>query len=598
VEGWPYTLHRWRAAIRDDMERHLGEARLRGVLVALAIGDQDAVAPDDWDVFWRTGVGHLMSISGLHITMLAALAFAVVAALWARVPALALRCPSRKAALVAGMAAALAYTLMTGYAVPAQRTFIMLAVVALCVLADRHGSPTRVLALAALVVAIVDPWAVLSGGFWLSFGAVAAIFHALSGRTGQRGKLQAAGAEQLAVTVAMVPMLLALFQEMSLVSPLANALAIPVVSLVVVPLTLLGAFLQMPGVLSLAHALMEGLMVPLELLASLPWAVLESHAPAPWTVAAAAIGSAWLLAPRGMPMRSCGAIWLAPVVLVAPPQPPPGEAWIDVLDVGQGLAVVVRTTHHALVYDTGPLWSGESNAGERIVVPYLRGEGVRSLDGIVVSHADDDHSGGTTAVAMRRDPAWLMSSLPGDHPLQVIVVRSMRCVAGNTWQWDGVELAMLHPAAALYDEARKVKENDRSCVLRVASAAGTALWPADLEAKGEAELRRRAGEGLRASVLLVPHHGSRTSSTDAFLDAVAPSIAVASLGYRNRFHHPHPAVVARYEARGIPWRRTDREGALRIVLPADPGALARVDSIAPPVRYWSDRGRNCPQRGC
>jgi competence protein ComEC len=296
-------------------------------------------------------------------------------------------------------------------------------------------------------------------------------------------------------------------------------------------------------------------------------------------------------------MRSCGAIWLAPIFLVAPPQPAFGEAWIDVLDVGQGLAIVVRTMHHALVYDTGPLWSGESSSGQRIVVPYLRGEGVRSLDGIVVSHADDDHSGGTTAVAMRRDPAWLMSSLPEDHPLQLIVARSLRCVAGTGWRWDGVDFAMLHPAAAMYEDGRKVKENDRSCVLRIASAAGAVLLPADLEAKGEAELRRRAGAGLRSDVLLVPHHGSRTSSTDGFLDAVAPSIAVASLGHRNRFNHPHPSVLARYQARGIAWRRTDLEGALRIVLPAEVAAQARVESIAPPVRYWSDR-RICVQRGC
>jgi competence protein ComEC len=591
VEGWPYTLHRWRAAIRDDMERYLGDARLRGVLVALAIGDQDAVASEDWDVFWRTGVGHLMSISGLHITMLAALAFALTSFAWVRVPALALRLPARKAAVAAGVAAALAYTLMTGFAVPAQRTFAMLAVVAACVLADRHGSPSRVLALAVLAVLLLDPWAPLSGGFWLSFGAVAAIFHAMGGRTGRLGRVRAAGLEQFAVTLAMVPMLLALFQEMSLVSPLANALAIPLVSLVIVPLALAGAFLPWPLPLDVAHALMAGLMGPLEALAAWPGAMLESHAPAAWTVAAAACGCAWLLAPRGVPMRACGAIWIAPIFLVAPPGPPHGEAWLDVLDVGHGLAVVVRTRHYALVYDTGPSWSGDADSGERIVAPHLRGEGVRELDGVVVSHADDDHSGGAAAVAVRRDPAWLLSSLPADNWLHGLFGRSTRCAAGQRWTWDGVEFAVLHPAADVYDGARKVKENDRSCVLRVATAGAAALLPADLEARGEAEMRRRYGGALAADVQLVPHHGSRTSSTEAFLDAVRPSIAVVSLGYRNRFRHPHEAVVSRYVARGIEWRRTDREGALRIILPALPGGRASVVPLAPAVRYWSDRGR-------
>ncbi|HEY4999991.1 MAG TPA: ComEC/Rec2 family competence protein, partial [Usitatibacter sp.] len=243
VEGWPYTLHRWRGEIRDAMLAHLGQARLRGVLVALAIGDQDSIASDDWEVFWRTGVGHLMSISGLHITMFAGLAFAIAYFAWVRVPALALRIPARKAAVVVGVAAALAYSLMTGYQVPAQRTFAMLAVVAACVLLDRQGSPSRVLALAALAVVALDPWAVLSAGFWLSFGAVASIFYVMALRTGHPGKLRGAVLEQLAVTVGMLPMLIALFQEVSIVSPLANAFAIPLVSLVVVPLSIAGAFL-------------------------------------------------------------------------------------------------------------------------------------------------------------------------------------------------------------------------------------------------------------------------------------------------------------------------------------------------------------------
>jgi competence protein ComEC len=308
VDGWPYTLHRWRGEIREAMLAHLGDARLRGVLVALAIGDQDSIAADDWEVFWRTGVGHLMSISGLHITMLAGLAFALAFLVWVRIPALALRLPARKAAVVVGTLAALAYSLMTGYAVPAQRTFVMLAVVALCVLADRHGSPSRVLALAALAVITLDPWAVLSAGFWLSFGAVAAIFYVMALRTGEQGKLKAAVLEQLAVTVVMLPMLMALFQEVSLVSPLANAFAIPLVSLVVVPLTIAGAFLPLPMLLDAAHGLMVAIMFPLEWLAALPLAMLESHAPAAWTVVAAVVGCLWLLAPRGFPLRPCGAV--------------------------------------------------------------------------------------------------------------------------------------------------------------------------------------------------------------------------------------------------------------------------------------------------
>src|SRR5258706_6360732 len=298
VDGWPYTLHRWRGEVRDAMRSHLGDARLAGVLVALAIGDQDSIAADDWEVFWRTGVGHLMSISGLHITMLAGLAFALAYFAWVRVPALALRIPARKAAVAFGALAALAYSLMTGYQVPAQRTFVMLSVVAVCVLADRHGSPSRVLAWAALAVVALDPWAVLSAGFWLSFGAVASIFYVMALRTGHAGKLRGAVMEQVAVTLAMLPMLMALFQEVSLVSPIANAFAIPLVSLVVVPLTIAGAFLPLPWLLDGAHLLMMAVMAPLEWLAALPVAMLESHEPPAWAVAAAAARYALVLGPR------------------------------------------------------------------------------------------------------------------------------------------------------------------------------------------------------------------------------------------------------------------------------------------------------------
>jgi competence protein ComEC len=588
VRGWPYTLHRWRGEVRGAMLEHLKDARLRGVLVALAIGDQDAIAAEDWDVFWRTGVGHLMSISGVHITMLAALAAASAFAAWVRIPALALRWPARKAAVIVGLAAAVAYSLMTGYAVPAQRTCLMLATLAACLLVDRHGSPSRVLALAAFIVTAVDPWAVLSPGFWLSFGAVASIFHVMSLRTGARGRASALLGEQLAVTAGMLPILLVLFQEFSLVSPAANALAIPVVSLIVVPLSIAGAFLPLPGLLDLAHACMLALMSPLERLAGLPLATLESHAPAAWTVVAGAAGCAWLLAPRGVPLRSLGAAWVAPLFAVSPPGPAMGEAWLDVLDVGNGLAIVVRTATHALVFDTGPSWNGEADSGSRIVVPFLRGEGVRTLDGVVVSHGDDDHAGGAISLAGARAPPWLMSSLREEDPVHLAFPRSVRCESGQRWTWDGVEFSVLHPHAAMYQETARRKENDRGCVLKVAASGASALLAGDVEARAEREMLGRDAGSLRAHVLVVPHHGSKTSSTAPFVHAVAARVAILSVGYRNRFNHPNAAVVERYAGAGADIWRTDCEGAIRVELPASAAHAASVRAYAGRRRYWSD----------
>jgi len=594
VDGWPCLLHRWRGAVRERMLDRLAEAPRRGVLVALAIGDQDAIPESDWETFWRTGVGHLMSISGLHITMLAALGFAATAFAWVRVPGLALRLPARKAAAIAGLLVAAAYTLMTGYAVPAQRTLAMLATVAACVIAGRHASPSRTLAAAAIVVLVLDPWAVLAPGFWLSFGAVASIFYAMDLRTGRRGKLHAAFLEQLAVTLVMLPMLVALFQQVSLVSPVANAFAIPLVSLAVVPLTIAGAFLPLPWLLDVAHALLQLVMAALEWLAALPAAVLESHAPEPWTVACAVAGCLWLLAPRGFPMRSCALAWIAPLFLVVPPRPGPGEAWIDVLDVGNGLAVVVRTASHALAYDTGPRWNGDADSGSRIVVPFLRGEGIARLDALVISHADDDHSGGAASVALSRDPRWMLSPLAPDHPLHDLVAPSFPCEAGEAWRWDGVDFRVLHPAASIYSEIGKRKENDRGCVVRISNAGHSMLLAADVEARSESEMLARNAAGLAADVLLVPHHGSKTSSTERFIDAIAPRWAIFSVGYRNRFRHPSPIVVARYAARAIELHRTDEEGALRVVLPASAGIAPSITGQEEACRYWSVRS-TCPR---
>ena len=587
VPGWPQTLHRWRGDVRERMQEALRDAPLAGVLVALAIGDQDAIDAVSWDVFWRTGVGHLMSISGLHITMLAALAAGLAAWLWVRIPGLALVWPARKAACVVGFFTALAYTLLTGYAVPAQRTLLMLATMAACVLLDRHGSPSRVLSLAALVVLLVDPWAVASPGLWLSFGAVAAILYAVSGRVGHGSRWQAMVREQAVVSIAMLPMLAALFQEISIVSPLANAIAIPLVSLVVVPLTLAGAFLGVPFLLLGAHALMVALMAPLERMAAWPFAMGELPAPSTGALVLSLAGCAWLLAPRGVPLRSFGVLLLGPLVLLPGPRPVEGAAWIDVLDVGNGLAIVVRTRFHALVFDAGPAWSGDTDSGERIVVPFLRGEGLRPLDMLMVSHADDDHAGGAISVAAMRQPATLLTALPAADAIHGLVDRSLPCAAGQSWTWDGVRFDVLHPPFARTGDVRR-KENDWSCVLRVATAGGAALVTADAEARSEREMLARDRVALRADVLVVPHHGSRTSSTPAFIEAVAPRDAIFTVGYRNRFHHPNAQVLDRYVQRGIAVWRSDRDGAVRVTLPSQ-GARPSVERIVPAVRYWSDR---------
>jgi competence protein ComEC len=575
-----YMLERAREGVRARFRAALPDHPYAGVLVALAVGDQRAIEAADWQTFMRTGVGHLMSISGLHVTMVAGLGAWLVALGWRRSERLMLALPARKAAAVAGMLAAATYCLLAGFAVPAQRTLYMLAVVAVALLADRAQSSSRVLAAALALVVLVDPWAVVSPGFWLSFGAVALMFYVAAAPA--RHWLRAWGRAQWAITIGLAPLTLALFQQVSLVSPLANAIAIPVVSLVVTPLALVAAIPPFEGIARIAHAVLAALMALLDLLAQAPAAVWSQHAPIAWTLAPAALGVAWLLAPRGVPGRAAGLLLLLPLFAVRPAGPEPGVAWITFLDVGQGLATVVRTSGHALVYDAGPAYSVDADAGNRVVVPYLRAAGVTGLDALVVTHNDNDHAGGAAAVMRTLPTSLFLSSLAADHPAQALASYRVPCYAGQRWEWDGVAFEMLYPTPDSYDRDVR-RANWRSCVLRVTAHGRRVLLTGDIEARDE-EALLAAGADLGADALLVPHHGSRTSSTAPFLDAVRPGVAVFTVGYRNRFGHPRADVAARYAERGVRMLRTDRTGALTLTLDAQGMGVAAWRQTAP--RYW------------
>lgn len=576
-----YLIERLRFAVRARYAEMLPADRYpwAGILVALAVGDQRAIQGDLWTTFNRTGTTHLMSISGLHVTMVAALFGWLVNFGWRRVPALALRLPAQKAGLLAACLAAFVYALLAGFAVPAQRTLYMLLVAALALLSGRLIAPSRTLLLALLVVLLYDPWSVLAAGFWLSFGAVGALLYIGSARLGEgrgwRQQVRAWGVVQWAATLASLPVLLLVFQQFSLVSPLANALAIPLVSFVVTPLALLGALVPWWPIAALAHWVLDWLMSFLIWCAA--WPIWQAPAPPLWAAIAAGLGVAICLLPRGVPGRLLGVPLLIPALFWPVDKPGAGEAWITVLDVGQGLASVVRTREHTLIYDPGPLYSAESDAGQRVVVPYLRWLGINRVDMLMVTHRDSDHSGGTASVRAALAVGELRSSLPeiGGEP----------CLAGQRWAWDGVVFEVLHPSAEAYQ--RDSKTNHLSCVLRIEAGGRAALLTSDIEAPDEVVLLARDAGKLAADVLLVPHHGSKTSSTPAFLQAVGAQAAVIPVGYRNRFGHPKEAVLARYEALPMTLWRTDRDGAVEIGLGAESVTLTAWRRAY--RRYWYDK---------
>jgi len=582
--GWRNSaldrIEQAREAVRSRFFAHLGTTPAAGILAALAVGDQRAIAGEEWQLFSRTGVTHLMSISGLHVTLVSGLVAGLVSLLWRSVPALALRLPARKAAALAAIFAALGYTLLAGFGVPAQRTFYMVTVVAAALWAGRMASPARALALALGAVVLADPWAPLAPGFWLSFGAVALIFYIATGWTGRERLLKQYARIQWAITIGLAPAALLLFGQVSVAGPIANAAAIPLVSVVITPLALVAAVLPVPAVLDVSAWLVEWLLQFLEWCAGLPGALWQQHRPQPWSVALALAGVAWLLAPRGVPGRACGVALLAPAFWVAPQAPAQGEAAITTYDVGQGLAVMVRTASRTLLYDAGPAFGAESDSGGRVVVPSLRAAGLASVDLMILTHEDADHIGGALTVLESVEVASLASSLPAGHALNTLVAAPRRCSAGMQWEWDGVRFELLHPPPG----AEQLRRNNQSCVLRVASSGGAMLLTGDIEQSAESALIGSGGHFLKADVMLVPHHGSRSSSSAEFIAAVAPRWAVVPAGYRSRFGHPSAEVLGRYRAAGAAVLRTDLDGAVSVRLGRN-RIEVRGERLRDP-RYW------------
>ena len=575
-----HPVERWRQQVRDRIFERVGERQYAGLIAALVVGDQNAIERADWDVFRATGVAHLMSISGLHITMFAWLAALCLAWLWRRSPALCLWLPASNAALIGGVLLAFAYAFFSGWGVPSQRTVLMLFCVALLRLSGKRWPWPQVLLLACAVVVAADPWAMLQAGFWLSFVAVGVLFatdpgakHSAAsvgdraaagppqGGTAPSGGSAARAAasvgailwsllhEQWVITLALTPLTLLLFGQVSVVGLAANALAIPWVTLLVTPLAMLGVLVE--PLWDLAALAISALSWYLQALAALPFATLTVAQAPLWAGAVGVLGGLLLAMQLPWSLRLMGLPLMLPVLLWQVPAPQPGQFELLAADIGQGNAVLVRTASHALLYDAGPRFSRESDAGNRVLVPLLRSLQWR-LDLLVLSHRDIDHTGGAPAVLKMQPQAGLLSSIEDDHELQALRP-TRRCAAGQRWQWDGVDFEVLSPPAQDYE--LDLKSNAMSCVLRISNGLQTALLVGDIEQAQEQRLVEQAqlagASRLQSDLLLVPHHGSRFSSSAAFLDAVQPKFALVQAGYRNRFGHPAQSVLVHYQERGI-----------------------------------------------
>lgn len=574
-----YAVTRARAWISGRIEA-ASDRQMLGVLQGLAVGDTQAMTPQQWRVFAATGTTHLMAISGLHISMVAAVAAWLGGSIVRLRSAQARRWSAMHGQVIAGVAAALGYSTLAGLSVPTQRTLLMLLIYFGTRWYRRQLAVTQALGLSLIAVLLIDPFAPLAPGAWLSFGAVAIILLAVAGRMRRDGPIAAFVRIQAAITIGLVPLLLAVFGSVSLISPLANAIAIPLFTLFVVPAVLLGtcaASVSLSAgewVLAVPTHLLQWAWPLLQRLAECPLALWHFPQPPVPAFLALVAGVLLLVAPGIWPTRLAGALLCLPVALYRTPGPGVGNFELAMLDVGQGLAVVVRTQAHVLVYDAGPAFPTGRDAGELAVLPYLRNRGARRVDTLVVSHGDLDHRGGANSVLAGVPVARLLTG-PSVGPLSQ--PRSP-CRRGQHWTWDGVQFETLHPA-----HFSRASDNDSSCVLLVRSAAGSVLLAGDVEAVAESEI---VGGGLpHASVVVVPHHGSRTSSTATFVAASCPTLALVSAGYRNRWGLPRREVVERWRVAGARVLTTADSGAIEISFVAGRPPLAR-EYRHTERRYW------------
>ncbi|HSM11039.1 MAG TPA: DNA internalization-related competence protein ComEC/Rec2 [Lysobacter sp.] len=582
----PRGVDAWREAMSDRITESVPTASSRYVR-ALALGDTRGLDDADWLKLRANGLTHLIAISGFHVGLVAGFFALVVAGLWWLWPALAVRWPRPIAAAVAGLAGASIYAAVAGFALPTVRTVLMIAAVAAVRILRRRSGAFETLALAAIAVMLVDPLALIGAGFWLSFFGVAWLLWCLpdAGKRPLHDFLSAQGVASLG----LLPLSVVLFGQASLAGPVANLLAVPWWSLVVVPLALIGTAMEFLhagwGALAWrAAAWCFDLSWPVfERLAGSELALWWLPEPRWFALPLACLAAFWMLLPRGTPGKLLAALLWLPLLLPARNLPAPGEAELMVLDVGQGLSVLVRTRHHALLYDMGPAVRDGFDAGERAVLPALHAVGAMRLDRAIVSHGDSDHAGGFDAV--RRAIPLARAYAPEGSP----VADARPCVAGDRWTWDGVTFRFLHPPIHF-----PYLGNEASCVLRIETAHGAMLLAGDIGDVIERRLVWADPASVRSQVVLVAHHGSGHSSDPAFIAATGARFALVSTGHGNRFGHPKAEVLDRWRQAGAQVHDTADGGALRVRMGA--GGIGLETRRRTHPRLWDAAARSARAR--
>jgi len=555
-----YQRYRLRSLINTS---HIAEFE-KSFLYALGLGDRSKISVKQWRTLTQTGTNHLLAISGLHIGLVAGLFFILGRWLWAFAGPLSLHMSSQRFAALAGLIGALMYAALAGFSIPTQRALIMLSVWMLSLFFNRKYASSDIITISLLAVLVIDPFATMDAGFWLSFIAISIIAYGMTCRvqaniSGWRNVWWKWGRVQYLVAVGLFPLLVLWFQQYPLVGIMANIIAVPYISLIVVPLVLLGIVLLLVAfpvgefLLQLAGQVLGFLWPFLEYLSSLEFNLWHSASPSTLVFVAGMIGVLILLMPKGMPARWIGLFWLVPLLLPHAESPKAGDFWLAQLDVGQGLASVIQTRSHALIYDTGDKFSQRFNAADAVIIPFLKHHNNLRPDMLLVSHGDRDHIGGARALLRKYPEMQVLTSVEE----KIAHANVDKCIKGQRWQWDGIDFEILSPT-----DPEDYQGNNSSCVLKISNEHHSVLLAGDIEQLIESRLIRRLSNKLSAKLLIAPHHGSKTSSSLAFINSVSPEIVVFPVGYRNRFGFPKQDIISRYESRQVKILNTARDGAL------------------------------------
>jgi competence protein ComEC len=587
----------WFSAAREHIAQRLhhalqGDAQLP-LILAMVIGDQGLIDPESRTLYANTGIAHLVAISGLHITLFALITAMGVGGLWRQSAWLCLRVPAHFAGGVAGLVLAIVYALIAGWAAPAQRTVFMLTATLLGQLRNTNQSPWDTWCLALLLTMMGDPWSPLDYGFLLSFGAVAILIFSTHGRYDFNTRLpnwiRTPLMAQFAVTVGLLVPSALMFNQQSLVSPIVNALSIPWMSFVSTPLALMGGLLSQHWALALASKSLDVQRLWLDYFGGLDWVIWPIPDQPLWVICLAGLGCFMMLLPRCIVPKWPGCLLML-LLLWPAPRPKPGDFWLTAMDVGQGTALAIQTQHHVLIYDTGSAKNELADSGLRVVLPWLKAKGYTHIDSLWVSHADQDHAGGAKSVLNTVQVGQFVNSMPSDHPLNTLAhtqhIPVVPCHQHGNWQWEGVSFQTL-PIPTLSGHTQANTDNNRSCVLRISNAHHSVLFTGDIETLSEALLLAQHGEqALRSTVLIAPHHGSKTSSSLPFLHAVSPSTVIIQAGWKNHYSHPHGDVLKRYREAGIHTLNTAELGAIELKLSNTTPEASWNNAATHRKRYW------------